>query len=137
MNRRKQLCIVLRAYGAVMLTGAPLAFIPNAWMTSIGRIFRLPPFEITPVFEYMARTESMAAALFGAALWWLSGRLDRHLAVVRFIGLVGCCVLPMVLLLHFKVDTPLYWKVGDVLGTCLAGPGIYFLSKMAQEEGDE
>ncbi len=104
-------------------------FIPNAEMTWIGEKLKLPAFEITPVFEYMARAMSSICFFFGVILIYVGLHIREHLKMVRYMGWFSLISVPMMIFIHSKVDTPYWWKAGDIAAMlvftimCLTTPG--------------
>lgn len=106
-------------YGVVMATAIVFVFLPNAGMAWIGRTLALPPFEVTPVFEYMARGMSALCFLAGVFFIYAGLHLDACASLIRFLGGFVLLFLPMVVAIHAKLPTPWWWKAGDVLGVLL------------------
>lgn len=107
-------CFIL--YGIMMATGVPFVFIPNSAMVSIGEWCKLPAFEITPVFEYMARGMSFLSFLFGVVMFYLAFHLEEERKFIRFMGWVGVCSILVAAFVHLKIDFPWWFKVGDLAG---------------------
>ncbi len=119
MNRQKILSICFVVYGLIMASAIFFVFIPNENMVSIGRWFGLPHFEVTTVFEYMARGMSSVCFLAGMILLYIGLHFQEHLRLVRFIGWLALLSVPMVIFMHAKMLTPIWWKAGDITGVLL------------------
>ena len=119
MKRPRILRICFVVYGLVMATAVFFVFIPNESMIRIGRYFDLPHFEITTVFEYMARGMSSACFLAGMLLIYVGLHLQEYARLVRFWGWMALLSLPMIVFIHVKLATPFWWKAGDVAGVFL------------------
>ncbi len=119
MNRIRIARYGFFAYGLVMMTGLFFVFIPSAAMSRIGEALDLPDFEASPVFEYMARTLSFVAFLSGALLIFLGAHLEDYTRLIRFVGWCLLAFLPIPIFIHIKVSTPIWLKVGGLLGVAL------------------
>jgi len=106
-------------YGLVMATGIIFVFIPASDMVRIGMLCDLPPFEITPVFEYMARGLSFVAFLSGLLMFYFAFHLAEQQRLIRLIGWTALAALPVIVWIHIEVETPAWWLAGDVLGVVL------------------
>ena len=119
MKRIKILQICFVAYGLVMSTALFFIFIPNGWIAWIGETYDLPAYEITPVFEYMARGMSSLCFVIGVFLVYIGLHLRDYLRLVGFLKWLAILTLPVVVFIHAKIDTPFWWKAGDVWGVLL------------------
>jgi len=119
MNYLKTLRIFFVIYGLAMSTAIIFVFIPNAAMIRIGDYFDLPNFEISPVFEYLARGMSSLCFIIGALLIYLGFNLQKYASLVRFLGWLTLVSIPMIVFIHVKIDTPFWWKAGDIFGVSL------------------
>ena len=119
MKRLRILQVCFVVYGLVMATAIFFVFIPNETMIRIGRYFNLPYFEVTTVFEYMARGMSSICFLVGMILIYVGLQLQQYARLVRFLGWLALVSLPMIVFIHAKLATPFWWKVGDVAGVFL------------------
>ena len=120
LNKRQKilrLCFVV--YGLFMSTAVIFVFIPNESMVWIGAYFGLDDFEITTVFEYMARGMSSLCFLVGMLLIYIGLHLRSCARLVRFLGWLALVSIPMVLFIHLKLATPFWWKAGDTGGVLL------------------
>ncbi len=119
MRRMKILRICFIGYGLVMISAIFFVFIPNAGMVWIGRNLDLPHFEVTTIFEYMARGMSSLCFLFGVFLFYVGLHLREYAKLVRLLGWLMLLTFPGVLFIHLQLLTPIWWKVGDVTGVLL------------------
>ena len=119
MNYLKMLRICFVIYGLVMSTQIIFVFIPNSAMIRIGDYFDLPEFEVTPVFEYMARCMPSLCFMIGVLLIYLGLNLQQFAPLIRLLGWLTLASIPMIIFIHGKIDTPFWWKVGDVFGVSL------------------
>jgi len=128
MNRKKTVQYGFRAYGLMMATGIVLVFVPEGAMVRIGTLCGLPPFEVTPVFEYMGRGLAFVAFLFGLLMFYFACHLAEQARLIRFVGWGALGSVPVAVFIHAASETPLWWGVGDVVGLlilcalCLAAP---------------
>ncbi|KPK75924.1 MAG: hypothetical protein AMJ79_09100 [Phycisphaerae bacterium SM23_30] len=128
MKRHSILSKCLIIYGLMMAGAFFLIFIPNRAMIRISSYCGLPAFEVTPIFEYLARGMAALCFMFGVLLIYIGLHLAQHLKLVRFLGWFALLTLPLVVFIHAKVSTPFWWKVGDIAGVlllcllCLAAP---------------
>jgi len=116
MKRLRILRICFVVYGLLMAAAIFFVFIPNESMIRIGLYYNLPNFEVTPVFEYMARGMSSICFLVGMILIYLGLHLRQYTPLVRFLGWLALVSLPMIVFIHAKITTPFWWKVGDITG---------------------
>ncbi len=114
MKRIRVLKFLFVWFGIVMSSAILFVFIPNSTMTWIGANLDLPAFEITPVFEYMARGMSSICFFSGVILLYIGFHIREHLRLIRFMGWFALISVPVVIFIHVKVDTPYWWKVCDV-----------------------
>jgi len=103
-------------YGAIMATGILFVFIPDEAMISIGKHFNLPPFEVTPIFEYMARGLSLVSFIFGLLMFHLAFHPVEQKHLITRIGHGSLALLPVIIWIHLASHTPLKWAAGDVIG---------------------
>jgi len=119
MKKLESIQIGFMVYGLVMASGMVFVFVPRETMVQIGNRFHLPPFEITPVFEYMARGLSFTAFLGGLLMFYLAFHLAEELRLIRLIGWTALAALPVIVWVHLASNTPLWWFGGDLLGILL------------------
>jgi len=119
MNYLKTLRICFVIYGLAVSTAIIFVFIPNSAMIRIGDYFDLPEFEVSPVFEYLARGMSSLCFMFGVLLIYLGLYLQQYAPLVRLLGWLALVSIPMIVFIHGKIDTPFWWKAGDVFGVSL------------------
>lgn len=119
MNRLRILRVCFVLYGVVMSSAIFFVFIPNSLIVRIGETFELPPYEVSPVFEYMARGMSGLCFVFGLFILYVGLHLREYARLVRVIGWLATLSLPVVLFIHLKVPTPFLWKLGDLWGVFL------------------
>ena len=128
MKRKKMIQYGLTIYGIVMATGIVFVFLSRDMMVRIGTLCGLPPFEVTPVFEYMARGLSFVCFLLGLLLLYLAFNLSEQGRLIRFVGWTALASVPVVIFIHVSAQTPLWWGAGDVVGLlilwilCLLAP---------------
>ena len=120
--------IYLFLLGIVMSAAILFAFLPKRVMKQIGEFARLPPFEVTPIFEYMARSLCILCTLIGIACLYLALHTTACIDLIRFIGLCCCPLVVLAVVLHRKIGTPLWWMIGDAIGTLAFGPGLLLVS---------
>ncbi len=77
---------LLRYLGSVSLLALVAVFMPSAWMDATHRWLGMGPLPSEPIVGYLARSLSLFYALLGGLLWFCSFDLQRHLAVIRFLG---------------------------------------------------
>ena len=116
MKRKKIVQYGFMAYGIVMATGILFVFMPQDAMVRIGTLCRLPRFEVTPVFEYMARGLSFGAFLFGLLMFYFAAHLSEQTRLIRFVGWTALASVPVAIFIHTSAHTPLWWEVGDIVG---------------------
>lgn len=121
MDRARAARSGLMVCGIVMGTAIIFVFVPSALMVWIGQVLHLPPFEVTPVFDYMARYLSLVHFFFGLLFIYLSLHMDGHLRLIRRIGLVAFAGIPVAVFIHAVSGLPLWWAAGDMAGLCVAG----------------
>ncbi|MDD4871520.1 MAG: hypothetical protein PHR77_13265 [Kiritimatiellae bacterium] len=102
-------------FGIVMTSAIFFVFIPNSGMIWIGKTLDLPPFEITAIFEYMARGMSSLCFFFGIIMLYIGFHFQEHLKLVRFMGWFALLSVPIMIFIHARIDTPIWWKIGDPL----------------------
>lgn len=108
------------AYGVMMASGIVFVFLPQEIMVRIASLCHLPPFEITPVFEYMARGLSLVAFLFGLLMFYFAFHLNEQAHLIGLVGWSALALIPFAIWIHVMAQTPLWWKAGDVMGlACL------------------
>ena len=116
-------CRILRAcfvvYGLFTACGIFFVFIPDEMMVRIGEAFGLPPFEVTPVFEYMARGMSSLCFLVGALLVYCGLHLGESARLIRFLGWIALASLPAAVFIHAVTPTPAWWKAGGIVAVAL------------------
>ena len=112
-----RVCFVL--YGLVMSSALFFIFIPNGGIVWVGERYALPAYEITPVFEYMARGMSGLCFVVGVFVIYIGLNLKDYLRLVGFLKWLAVLSLPVVVFIHAKVDTPMWWKAGDAWGVFL------------------
>ena len=132
MKRKKLVQYGFTAYGIVMATGIVFVFIPRDAMVRIGTLCRLPGFEVTPVFEYMARGLSFVAFLAGLLMFYFARNLSEQARSIRLAGWTALASIPVAIFIHASARTPLWWGVGDVVGL-LALCALCFLSPKDEE----
>ena len=104
------------AYGMVMVSGIVTVFIPDDMMVFIGEQFDLPAFEVTPVFEYMARGLSLVSFLFGLLMFYFAFHPLEQAELIICVGWVSFALVPIIFFIHVVSQTPLLWAVGDIAG---------------------
>jgi len=114
MKRAKALRFLFIWFGVVMSSAIFFVFIPNSEMIWIGRKLSLPAFEVTPIFEYMARAMSSICFFFGIILLYLGFHFQEHLKFIRYMGWFALFSVPIMIFIHFKIATPFWWKAGDI-----------------------
>jgi len=92
--------IYLFLLGIVMSAAILFAFLPKRVMKQIGEFARLPPFEVTPIFEYMARSLCILCTLIGIACLYLALHTTACIDLIRFIGLCCCPLVVLAVVLH-------------------------------------
>lgn len=103
-------------YGIMMTSAIISVFMPNSTMVRVGECCKLPPFKITPVFEYMARGLSFLSFLFGVVMFYLAFHLDQERKFIRFMGWVAVVSIPVAAFVHLKIDFPWWFMAGDIAG---------------------
>ncbi len=106
-------------YGLLMASGIVVVFVPQSVMLRIGTLCQLPSFEITPVFEYMARGLSLSAFLFGLLMLYFAFHLSEEARLINLVGWAALSLIPVVIWIHAIIPTPWWWKAGDITGLAI------------------
>lgn len=121
-------------FGLLMATGIIFVFIPREAMVSIGKLYNLPPFEVTPVFDYMARCLSFTAFLAGVGMIYAAFHLAELSRMLRFAGWVTIASIPIIVWIHACAGLPRWWLVGDLIGLAIFA-GLCFLVPQTEVDG--
>lgn len=120
------------AYGLMMASAVVFVFIPQDTMVHIGAVCHLPPFEITPVFEYMARGLALMAFLFGLLMFYFAFHLSEQIRLISLLGWTALGLIPVAIWIHVMAQTPLWWRAGDTIGLLILWL-LSFLSRNLKE----
>lgn len=114
-NRAARVAIALRLLGSLDLLALVAYFLPAAAIRALNDASGLGPFPDEPVAWYLARSASLMYAAHGAALWFLSFRVNEFAAVIRFLAACGVVHGGLICWLDFAAGLPHWW-------TALEGP---------------
>lgn len=97
-------------------------FLPTSWMIKVGQHMKVTPLPVDyPIFQYLARSESLLYAMLGGFCWILSMDLRRYRPLVIYLSAVGIpfSVIMFIIDMHFKM--PSRWSTHE-------GPMIFIFS---------
>jgi len=129
-NRRWALVWLLRATGIVMLTALVFVFCPFSWMAKLASWAGVAEQLVySPLMSYLTRTLSAMYAMMGAMLLFVSFDIDRYMPLVRLLAWLGLVGGAGVTFLDWLVAMPLFWTIGEGLGTVLLGVAMVYLTR--------
>ena len=117
---------VLRFFGTASLTALFFVAVPFAWMDTIHAMLGMGALADQPVVGYLTRSTSALYALLGGLFWVVSFDLQRHLAVVTYLGFAFCGFGVILLAVDWLEGMPLFWKVWE--GLFIIAVGAFILS---------
>ena len=130
MNTYEQfLIIILRVVGSVSLLALIFVFVPYSWMNTIHFQLGMGELPSNPIVGYLARSTSAFYALLGALLIVTSFNIQKHIEILKFLGIA----ISLMGLLLFWIDwyegMPLFWKVWEGPFVFFLGIVLFFLSR--------
>ena len=128
------LTLLLRIIGTASLLALGAVAMPYAWMDTIHLALGMGPLPSDPIVGYLARTLSAFYALYGGLLWTLSFDIERHLAIIRYIGFATLGFGLILVAIDWMEDMPLYWKL--VEGPIAIVYGVLILRLNGKSESD-
>lgn len=137
MDRAERLALALRLVGWVMILALPCAALPRPWMEATHAWLGLGEMPRGPIVDYLARSESLLYALFGALCLVVANDVLRYQPLIE--GAAGLSVLlgAALLFIDLAAGLPAYWTWGEApLVTALAA-GLWYLARSAKQEGGE
>ncbi len=109
MAGERDLRIFLRVSGTISLLAIFAVFMPRSMMDAAARLLGLGSMPATPIFEYLARSESALYAIMGAMLWVLSFDIRRFrpliVAYACFYLLFGVTMFGI----DWRIGLPTWW----------------------------
>ena len=120
MSAERDLRIFLRITGTISLLAVVAVFMPRAMMDAANHALGLGSIPATPVFEYLARSESALYTMMGAMLWVLSFDIHRHRPLI----VAYACFYLLFGLTMFGID----WRIGlPIWWIAVEGPTVLIL----------
>jgi hypothetical protein len=118
----KSLQWILRLSAAVFAVAIFAVFLPTAWMVKVGEHMKVAPLPTEyPIFQYLARSESLLYALLGGICWIVSMDLRRYRPLVIYLSATGLLYASIMCPIDFIFKMPLRWSTHE-------GPMVFLFS---------
>jgi hypothetical protein len=128
MTRTTALAILLRVLGIAGLFALVAVAMPMSWMVQTHRWLGLGEMPSDPVVEYLARSVSLAYALFGAFFLVLAADLERYRPLVRWLGVLIALLGAVLLGVDVRAGMPTWWIAVEGPFSIGCGLLIYYLA---------
>jgi hypothetical protein len=128
MTRTKALAVLLRVLGIAGLFALVAVVMPMSWMVQTHRWLGLGEMPSDPVVEYLARSVSIAYALFGAVFLVLAADLQRYRPLVRWLGALVALLGAVLLGVDVRAGMPTWWIAVEGPFSIACGGLIYRLA---------
>jgi hypothetical protein len=123
---------LLRYIGSVSLLSLVAVFMPYSWMDVTHQWLGMGKLPAEPVVGYLARSASLFYAMLGGLLWVCSFDLQRHLTVLRYLGMAFLFFGIVILGVDFVEGMPWFWKYVEGPMVILFGGLILAFTKGAR-----
>ncbi len=114
---------------ATLLLASFAVVMPRSWMEQIAQWTGTGPLPSLPLAGYLARQTSALYALHGAMLAIVARHLPRALPMIVPIGYATLVFSITVLGIDLWERMPLYWTIGEFLGTLTGGALLIVVGK--------
>ncbi len=126
MTADRLLRFLLRALAAVLLSAAPCALLPFAWMDAVHRDWLgLGALHDSPLARYLTRTLSLTFALHGAVLLAVTLDWARYRPLVPVLARLHIAFGCAMLVVDLTAEMPVWWTVCE--GPSIVGFGSVLL----------
>ncbi len=119
---------LLRYIGTVSLLAIVAVFMPYTWMDATHRWLGMGTLPSEPIVGYLARSLSLFYALLGGLLWICSFDLQKHRAVLCYLGAAFIFFGLVMWGVDIVEGMPPYWKHAEGLMIIVMGSVILTLS---------
>jgi len=131
-RKERNLVILLRIVGGVMLFAFPAIILPTAMMSDIHQWLGLGTFPDSPLIQYLARSASGMYVILGGVTIIASRDPERYQPIITYLGVV-CLAFGVTLTgIDFTAGMPTYWSLGE--GPTVVVIGIMILVLNRAEE---
>src|SRR4051812_29243220 len=87
-KRDRALVLMLRVTGIWTFVAIGAVVMPASWMAAIHEWLGMGTFPAAPITLNLARCVSAFYAIYGAALVFLAGDVERYRPLIRFLGIL-------------------------------------------------
>jgi len=131
-SSEKNLVILMRVAGVLLVTAVIPAVMPFAWMKDVHRTLGMGDLPEAPITGYLTRSLSAMYAMHGALVFFLSLDVRRYLPVVKFLAVLGVFFGCGMLVLDIVVGMPPRWIAGEGPFIIVLGGVMFWLAGRVQ-----
>jgi hypothetical protein len=127
--QRRLLIFLLRFAGVVTMTAFLAMLLPTEWMVTTHRWLGLGELPRMPIIEYLTRSVAALYGFHGVLLLLVSRDPERHLPIVRYLGVMNVVFGLLIILIDVHAGLPMFWTLFEGPPIIGLGSAILYLSR--------